>query len=162
MRSLGVLLFNIGLCLCFVLAGMHAASAVMSEPPAQRKLDMTAQTVWTLTPVRVDPSKQTYERLPTPPDPYPVKFRADRSVRVLDNVTFERKGKRYRVSDAPVVARNQVCVEGGKRYACGLRAFKALDNAIRGKYLECRIGTEIDAVATAECRVNGRDLATIL
>lgn len=162
MKPFFTLVFQIGLSLCFVLAGMHAAAAWMREPP-QYRLDMTAQTLWTAKPVRIDRSRQNYERLPAPIDPWPLKFRGDRSVRIIDSATFERQGQRYRLAGAPVVARAEVCKDDqGRRTACGLKAFKALDNALRGKFVECRVDAGDEAVSTTRCRVNGQDLAELL
>ncbi len=155
--------------LAFVLfAGVLAvqvATETLGSPISQNvKLDVSAEGLWTNVPMKVaNAQHQAFERLPVPPDPYPFKFRADGRWRALENNRFSFNGVSYRVADLNPVERGRVCIDTqGRRFACGLNAFKALGNIVRGKFLECRVLASEDAEKTAECVIEGKTLAQIL
>lgn len=128
-----------------------------------RRFDMSAGTIWTAEPVRVDPRRQTYERIPLPPDPFPLKLRANAAFRVLTNNSFSVNGRNFHLAGIERMERNKICTRAdGRRFACGLNAFKALERAVRGRLLECRVVGEDDAGQAVECRIGGRDLHLLL
>lgn len=147
-----------------ILVVQIASETPGSSPSRAVKLDVSAESLWTNAPVRVaNPQNQQFERLPVPPDPYPLKFRADARWRALDNNRFSFNGVSYRIADLAPVERTRVCIDAqGRRFACGLNAFKALGNIVRGKFLECRILPDEDVEKTAECVIEGKTLAQIL
>ncbi|OLP54430.1 hypothetical protein BJF92_03180 [Rhizobium rhizosphaerae] len=181
-KGLAVMVLQVTLAVLFVLFGIQAASALMtSRPPVigsdlnktglgKTGLDTTTESgslLWTTQPTRIDISRQTYERLPArlPPAPPvetdPVRFFANHEVIVIDNASFSWRGTTYRIDGIAPLPRKAVCKDvEGRRNACGLRAFKALDNALRGKSVACRpVGAETTLVS---CRIGQRDLAALL
>lgn len=165
MRAFLALIAQIAFVLFVGILLIQVMTKVSSPETAHRaRLDVTADSLWTSEPVKVaDASHQQFERLPAPPDPYPLKFRADARWRALDSNRFSFNGAIYRVADLLPVERNRVCIDTqGRRFACGLNAFKALGNVVRGKFLECRILPGEDAEKTAECVIEGKPLAQIL
>ncbi len=142
---------------------MQVTTVVLAEPKPHRFLNLHSVTIWTSTPFRVAREQQRYERIPAPPDPFPFKFRADRDFSALNSHQFKYKGEIYTLIGAPVVARNAVCKkEDGKRYACGLSAFRALSNAMRGRFVECRLSNSRTSKQTAICVNNGRPIVDLL
>ncbi|MDR7145291.1 hypothetical protein [Rhizobium sp. BE258] len=152
----GKIAMSIGL----VFIAMGAASAVTERPVKATVLDTQAQPVWTSIPVRVDRSKQTYERIAgrEAVDAYPIKFRAGTMFTIIDGATFEANGVRIVLAGAKPLERRKICEDAGKRTACGTRAFVIMTKALRGKFVDCR------AVADGlfECRSNGRKLSQLL
>lgn len=147
-----------------ILAVQLATESSGSSATRTIKLNVSAESLWTNVPVKVENAQhQQFERLPVPPDPYPLKFRADGRWRALDNNRFSFNGVNYRVMDLSPVERSRICIDAqGRRFACGLNAFKALGNVVRGKFLECRVLPGDDAEKTAECVIDGKSLAQIL
>ncbi|MDH7804036.1 MULTISPECIES: thermonuclease family protein [unclassified Rhizobium] len=163
-RQVLILLFQIVLVVGLGIAGIRIASLVNGEAASTTAgLAANTEMLWTTAPVRVDPRHQNYERIPTPPDPYPLKIYADQRLRVVSNNRFTFKGQEFRLARVEDIDRNRVCAgPDGRRYACGLNAFKALENRLRGKYLECRVLEEGDAARSVECRINGQDVRALL
>lgn len=153
---------KIGLSLGLVFVAMGAASAVSERPVKAVRLDTSSDPVWTSVPVRIDRSKQDYERIAAAEgqgqDPYPIKFRAGAKFKVLDGATFEVNGLRITLAGAKPLSRGQVCLSGVKRTACGTRAFVAMTRALNGRFVDCReVGDSL-----FECRSNGNDLSAML
>ncbi len=145
--------------------GLALVSASYIEPMRHPGLELNDQAVWPSNPIHIDVSRQTYERLPSPSDPFPLKFLADRQFKVLDNGSFALGSSSYRLSGVVPIARNLVCSnETGHKYACGLNAFKALDNAMRKRFVECRIviKTPQSAEVIVACQVEGQDLTRLV
>lgn len=151
---------KIALSIGLVFIAMGAASAVTERPVKATVLDTQAQPVWTSIPVRVDRSKQNYERIASrdPVDAYPLKFRAGTKFIVIDGATFEANGTRIVLAGVKPLARQEVCQSAGKRTACGTRAFVIMTKALRGKFVDCRAVTD----GLFECRSNGRNLSQLL
>jgi len=163
MKTLFLLLSRILASVLLVVAGVYLATAVISEPPPHQFLNMGSEGVWTSLPTRVDPKSSTFDRVLPPPDPFPLKFHAGLNFRVLDSASFQVNGVQYQLVGAPVVARKKICRKAdGKKYACGLNAFKALDNAMRGRLVECATEGTRDNKRLAQCRVNGRNVLALL
>ncbi|CUX45964.1 hypothetical protein [Agrobacterium genomosp. 13] len=163
-RQVAALLFQITLVVSLGVAGIRIASLVNGEAGyATAGLAANTEMLWTTSPVRVDPRRQNYERIPTPPDLYPLKMHADQRLRVVASNRFTFKGQEFRLAGVEEVDRNRVCTgSDGRRYACGLNAFKALENRLRGRYLECRVVEEGAAARSVECRINGQDVRALL
>lgn len=71
-RQVATLLFQIALAVGLGVAGIRIASLVNGEAgSATAGLAANTEMLWTTSPVRVDPSHQNYERIPTPLDLYP-------------------------------------------------------------------------------------------
>lgn len=142
---------------------MQVTTAVFAESQPHRFLNLQSDTIWTSIPFRVAREQQTYERIPTPPDPFPFKFRADSQFRALNSHQFTFKGEVYTLVGAPIVARNAVCRKAdGRKYACGLNAFRALNNVMRGRFLECHLSRDRMSAPSASCVSNGRPIADLL
>lgn len=163
-RQIAILLFQIVLVIGLGIAGMRIASFLNGEDGYETAgLAANTEMLWTTSPVKVDTRHQNYERIPTPPDPYPLKIHADQRLRVVASNRFTFKGQEFRLADVEEIDRNRVCAGAdGRRYACGLNAFKALENRLRGKYLECRVVEEGGAILIVECRIKGQDVRTLL
>jgi endonuclease YncB( thermonuclease family) len=163
-RQVLILLFQIVLVIGLGIAVIRIASLVNGDATgAMAGLAANTEMLWTTSPVRVDSRHQNFERIPTPPDPYPLKIYADQRLRVVSNNRFTFKGQEFRLAGVEDIDRNRVCAgPDGRRYACGLNAFKALENRLRGKYLECYVVEEGGGVLSVECRINGQDLRALL
>lgn len=162
-RQIAILLFQIVLAIGLGISGIRIASLVNGEATsAPGGLAANTELLWTTSPVRVDPRRQNYERIPTPPDLYPMKMHADQRLRVISSSRFTFKGEEFRLAGVEEIERNRVCTgPNGRRYACGLNAFKALQNRLRGRYLECRV-VEASSPSSLECRINGQDVRALL
>ena len=109
-RQIAILLFQIVLAIGLGIAGIRIASLVNGEAtPAPAGLAANTELLWTTSPVRVDPRSQNYERIPTPPDLYPLKMHADQRLRVISSSRFTFKGQEFRLAgvedvDVPAAA----------------------------------------------------------
>lgn len=160
MQGIAAVSGKIAASVCLVLFSMGAASAVTERPVKADALKMDAPLVWSSVPVRVDPSKQYYERIAgqQQTDEYPIKFRAGTKFSIVNGATFEANGMRIAISDAVPFARQQICQSGAFRTACGRRAFVTMTTALNGKFVDCR------AISSDryQCRSNGRELSQLL
>ncbi|MFK3777796.1 thermonuclease family protein [Agrobacterium sp. NPDC089420] len=165
-RQIAILLFQIVLVTGLGIAGIRIASFLNGEDGyATAGLAANTEMLWTTSPVKIDVRRQNYERIPTPPDPYPLKMHADQRLRVIASNRFTFKSQQFRLVGVEDIDRNRVCTGAdGRRYACGLNAFKALENRLRGKYLECRAAGEGggDSVLSVECLIRGQDVRALL
>ncbi len=137
-----------------------------TETPAadSARLQSRSEGLWTQVPVSVDVARQGFERLKAAPQPaqrsvFPLTLLPARGLRVLDNARFLSDGVTYRIADVAIIDRSRICLDPqGKRYACGLKALKALDNAIRGKRLNCRVARALETMTVVDCMVGRQDL----
>lgn len=121
--------------------------------------------LWTDEPIRIDPSKQHYERLPARKVErdsrrwVAVPFR----ITVLDSTSFAAGGKTYQIAGIRPVGRKRLCdaVEGG-RWACGRMAAIFLGNLVRGKRLLCDVAPAGKKIMLSHCTVGTRDIATAI
>ena len=142
---------------------MQLSTTVTAETRPHQFLNMQTDGIWSSVPTRVDQNHQVFERIPTPPDQFPFKFRADRQFHAVNSHQFKYKGTIYTLVGAPVIPRTMVCRKAdGKRYACGLNAFRSLDNVMRGKFVECRINDDKMMSPVVFCINNGRMIAELL
>ncbi|SEK65532.1 hypothetical protein [Xaviernesmea oryzae] len=169
-KDLAAMLVKVALAVLFVLSGIQAASALITmRPPMPLPGGLTegGAALWTAKPTRIDVSQQRYERLPArlpaapPQDDYPIRMVGNGELLVLDNAQFRWRGTTYRLDGIAPLPRKAVCQSSsGKRTACGLHAFKALDNAMRGKAIACKPTGSAPGLVT--CRTGNRDLASLL
>ncbi|KAJ33350.1 hypothetical protein BW45_13095, partial [Agrobacterium tumefaciens] len=105
-RQVAILLFQIALVIGVAIAGMRIASLVNGETAsAPAGLAANTEQLWTTSPVRVDPTRQEYERVPTPPDPFPLKMHADQRLRVISSSRFTFKNEEFRLAGVEEVER---------------------------------------------------------
>ena len=170
MRSLLVLIARIALALVLLSCGFLLLDVFLGErsPAPVAGLSTKTEGLWTQAPVKVDPARQGFERLKAAPPPsasdlFPLKLVLGRGLRIIDNATFLNGDVTYRVANIPIIDRRRICMDAvGKRYACGLKALKALDNAIRGKRLACRKERISAGVTVVDCMVRDRSLSRML
>lgn len=93
---------------------------------------------------RVDPAKQTYERLPSRASAQSASsqesgwFRPIGFFRVLDGTSFHYKGQRYRLAGVAPIPNGRICVrDDGTRWACGLAARNVLSRMIKANGVRC-------------------------
>lgn len=126
--------------------------------------------LWTDKPVRVDRSRQSFDRIadqPSPPaqksDAYPLKLAIEPGLKILDSASFSAKSGRYRIASLQGVAANAVCSDPtGRRWACGLQARLALRKLLVGATLYCRVADETADLTAVECRRYGKDIGESL
>ena len=121
-----------------------------------KRLDGSSAMIWTTEPARVFPERQNFQRIPSPPDPFPLKLRIMNDRFVLSNNSFRVGDTVYRLRDVDAIERSRVCSdEEGRRFSCGLLRFKNFQKAIRRKLMECGVvALEMDA-KVVECQING-------
>ena len=119
--------------------------------------------LWPQHPVRIDRSKQHYERLP--PLQQAIDTRVwvmvpDR-VKVLDSARFSIEGKPYRIAGVHAVELKRVCrdKEAG-RWPCGRIAAIFLGNLVRGKRLLCDVATGEKETVLGRCQSGTRNVAS--
>ncbi|PZU82891.1 MAG: hypothetical protein DI528_18455 [Shinella sp.] len=163
MPALLELLSRLAAAILLVIGGITLASAWADVDTTVHHFDVSSQVVWTQTPVVVDRSSQIYERVAPVADPYPIKLRTAGGLRVIDNTTFQYDGSDFRLAGVVPIERGKICTTGaGQRQACGLRAFKALDNVLRNQRVECRVVGGAASGQEVECVVDGSDLREML
>jgi endonuclease YncB( thermonuclease family) len=163
MQTVLSLLSRIAISLLFVFGGVRLTAAFVDGPPAHEFLNMSSEGLWTSVPTRVDPRSAAFERIAPQVDPFPFKFRAGSAFKVLHSARFQVEGVEYQLIGAPSIARRQTCTNvEGRKYACGLKAFKALDNALRGRLVECAVSGLNGNRKQVQCRVNGQDVRALL
>jgi endonuclease YncB( thermonuclease family) len=124
---------------------------------------------WTDQPTRVDPSAQSFDRLPDAPAPpapvdtFPLRLDATGRYTTFDSVTFARDGTRYRLAHLEPVPSRKICTDReGARWACGVRARAALSSLLSGRGLRCRDVGKGDGATIVECLRSDRDLGEML
>ncbi len=152
--------YGIALAACLAASGPAISQSATSDGP-----------VWTDRPVRIDRDSQNFERIGPAPAAAPAPAEADRftlrftsrsAVTVLDSVTFEAQGIRYRLSGLEPVDANRICRRGtGERWACGLRARASLSGLLRSEGVRCAPAGRVDDVEVVECRRLGRDVGEV-
>ncbi|NGO65126.1 thermonuclease family protein [Rhizobium daejeonense] len=163
MPALLELLSRLAAAIMLVISLVYLASSWTDGSTPSHHLDISSQVVWTQNPVVIDRSIQTYERIAPATDPYPVKLRTANRIRVMDNTTFRYDGTDFRLAGVAPIERDRICMtRSGRRQACGLKAFKALDNVLRNQRVECRVIRGAESGQEVECIVDGSDLRDML
>lgn len=121
---------------------------VVSSAPAE-------DPVWTSKPVRVEPSRRNFERLPTlmlgveGGESISFPLRID----MHDSTSFTANGVNYQIKDLIPVAANRLCqTQAGARWSCGKQASIFVGNLFRGKVLVCKVEPRPDHMALSGCR----------
>ena len=79
--------------------------------------------------------------------------------RVIDGDTLEVAGRRVRLHGRDAPERSQACERGGRRYACGQAAARALAALLAGRAVRCTArGRNRYGRTVAVCRVGGADV----
>jgi endonuclease YncB( thermonuclease family) len=146
-----------------------AGSAALNPATAQTN---SGDPVWSSTPMRVDKTHQSMQRLPAKPAPemaeatadkYPLELKRTLPFRVIDSVSFVHDGKKYRLVDLDAVPVAKTCTkEGGQRWACGLKSRVALAGLLRGKQIRCVPSGEKDGFVLVECVRGDKDIGELL
>lgn len=111
--------------------------------------------IWTSKPVRVDPSKQSFERLPSLTMGLEGGENVSFPLRIdmHDSASFSANGVEYQLKDLKAVAANRLCSsETGARWPCGAQASIFVSNLFRGKTLVCKVDRTADHVMLSGCR----------
>lgn len=144
----------LGLSLLLVLPAAPSARAQQADDP-----------IWTSQPVRVDRSKQRYERLPArvAPRDSRVWVVVPQRIKVLDSRSFSVGDTVYEIGHVRPVKAKRLCqaVEGG-RWACGRMASIFLGNLVRGKRLLCDVRQERKKMTLSRCAIGTRDVASAI
>jgi endonuclease YncB( thermonuclease family) len=142
---------------------------LVAAVPATAQSQTSDEPVWTDRPVRIDRDNQDFERIGPSPEAAAAQAEADRftlhftprsPLTVVDSVTFESLGTRYRLAGLEPVPANRICRnDRGERWACGLRARASLSSLLKSEPVRCAPQGTVDDVEAVECQRLGRDLA---
>jgi endonuclease YncB( thermonuclease family) len=118
--------------------------------------------------VRIDRDNQDFERIGPAPEAAAAQTEADRftlhftprsPLTVVDSVTFEALGTRYRLAGLEPVPSDRICRnDKGERWACGLRARASLSSLLKSEPVRCAPEGKVEDSEIVECRRLGRDL----
>ncbi|NLH82889.1 MAG: hypothetical protein GX458_18895 [Phyllobacteriaceae bacterium] len=131
------------------------ATPIFASPAARRLATLRVEPLDPLA-APTDVEGRWWARL-SPPPPYDA----------IDSTLIDAGYRRYRLVEAVALGRNDVCRRNdGSRFACGLSGRALLQNYLRGKQMVCDpLFVDVDRrrdFVSARCRVDGRDLATLV
>lgn len=132
-------------------------------PP--RAADEDVPPIWSNTPVRVDRSRDTRERIEaTPSRREGPALRVRGNARVGEGATLIVEGKRHRLFGLAPPPSDRVCQDAeGRRWACGQRAFAQLSALIAGQSFGCRfVGAAEDPLPVVDCSGTERSISAML
>lgn len=122
------------------------------------ELAVAEDAIWTNRPVRVDPTKQNFERLPSlvlgleGAETISFPLRID----MHDSASFSANGTEFRLKGLRAVAADRLCrSQTGARWPCGAQASIFVSNLFRGRTLVCRVEPKPDHVQLSGCRTTG-------
>ena len=117
--------------------------------------------VWTDQPMRIDRTRQSYERVPGFKDDHFLKFRVSPAVKVHDGASFSIGGQIYIVAKAIGMRPDKSLCRNdrGAVFACGGQSRAYLRKLITGRYLECKSQTLAQSTRLVDCRLGRDDLA---
>jgi endonuclease YncB( thermonuclease family) len=117
---------------------------------------------WTERPVKVDRSKQTYQRLPSSQQPTDTRIwlSVPDRIRLIDSASFSIGSKVYRIGGIHPVAVTRFCKdpEAG-RWSCGRLAGVLLGNLVRSTRLLCEVAPSASETVLRRCRSGTKDVA---
>jgi endonuclease YncB( thermonuclease family) len=120
------------------------------------------ENLWPQHPVRIDRSKQHYERLPAAQQAIDTRvwINIPARIKVLDSARFSFEGKLYRIANVHPVALKRICRdrEAG-RWPCGRLAGIFLGNLVRGKRLLCDVVAGDKETVLGRCQSGLRNIA---
>lgn len=129
-----------------------------SAPSARSEDDVP----WTQRPMKVDRSKQTYQRLPARQQAVDTRswFSVPDRIRVIDSARFSIDGKVYRIGGVHPVAMGRICRdrEAG-RWSCGRLAGVLLGNLVRNTRLLCNVTPSGTETVLGRCQSRTKDIA---
>ncbi|MDK9697377.1 MAG: thermonuclease family protein [Siculibacillus sp.] len=139
---------------------LFAATAFAAEPEAPRPPAPTPS-IWTTVPTRVDPAKETRERIAPAASAIPDPAVRVTGVRAADAVTLMIDGRRHRLAGLAAADPRRLCTAAdGTRWACGRRAHAALSALVTGRALRCVfIGDPAATDPVVDCRLDERTLS---
>lgn len=111
--------------------------------------------IWTDRPVRIDRSKQDYERLPTLTLGLEGGTNVSFPVRLdmHDSGSFSANGVEYVLRDIKPIADDRICkTQAGARWPCGRQASVFVSNLFRARTVICKVEQLSDKVALSGCR----------
>ena len=118
-------------------------------------------TIWTSKPVRVDPAKQNFERLPRlvlgleGGESITFPFRLDMN----DSASFTADGVTYRLKDLKAIAPDRLCqTDTGARWPCGKQSAIFVANMFRGKTFVCKVERSAQRIELSGCRTTRMDI----
>lgn len=118
--------------------------------------------LWPQHPVRIDRSRQHYERLP--PAQQAIDTRSwvmvpDR-IQILDSGRFSFNGRSYRIAGVRPVDVKRICKDSDVgRWSCGRMAGIFLGNLVRGKRLLCDVAAGDRETVLSRCQSSTKDVA---
>lgn len=119
--------------------------------------------LWPRHPIRIDRSKQHYERLPAlqPAIDTRVWIKVPDRIKVIDSVRFSFEGKLYRIANVHPVEMKRICRDSDAgRWPCGRMAAIFLGNLVRGKRLLCDVAAGEKETVLGRCQSGMRNLAS--
>ena len=143
---------------CLMVSGFVTALGM----PAQA----TDEPIWTTKPVRIDRSKQDYERIPSR-NPEKLKAEQERfllrlpqQISMKDSGTFLARGKKYVLADIRPLSLDKVCTsEIGSHWRCGRSAATFSGKLLRGQLLQCaKASREGNMTHLTECKAGSRNI----
>lgn len=118
--------------------------------------------LWTGHPVKVDRSKQTYQRLPANQQPIDTRIwlSVPDRIRLIDSASFSIGAKVYRIAGIHPVTMSRMCrdVEAG-RWSCGRLAGILLGNLVRSTRLLCEVAPSTSETVLKRCQSRSKDVA---
>lgn len=140
-----------------ILACVHLV--VLSAGSASAEDDV----LWPQHPVRIDRSKQHYERLPALEQNIDARvwLMVPDRIKVLDSAHFSFGGKTYRIAQVRPVGLGRICrdVEAG-RWPCGRMAAILLGNLVRSRRLLCDVVASDKETILSRCQSGTKDVAS--
>ncbi|WP_439631872.1 hypothetical protein [Shinella sp.] len=119
--------------------------------------------IWTDKPVRVDRSKQTYERLAVDHVMTPLRIPVSSRVTVLDSTSFRDGGRLYVLTNAVAVDAKRFCRgQGGAIAVCGQKARIVLRQLVANRTLFCEQDFRVGPATFLTCTSGGKDIAQAL
>jgi endonuclease YncB( thermonuclease family) len=117
--------------------------------------------IWTSKPVRVDPAKQNFERLPR----LVLGLEGGESITfpsrldMNDSASFTAGGVTYRIKDIKAIAPNRLCQsDTGARWPCGKQSAIFAANLFRGKTFVCKVERLAQWIELSGCRTARMDI----
>ncbi|MCO6187239.1 thermonuclease family protein [Rhizobium sp. L1K21] len=123
---------------------------------------------WTTKPVRIDRSKQNYERLP-PPDSTAEKREAEerlfvkrlpQQITMEDSATFRAGGKSYILAGIKPVPADRICAsDTGSRWPCGRAATLFAGRLLSRQLLRCALAVqEGEGIRLSDCEIGQKNV----
>lgn len=118
--------------------------------------------LWPESPIRIDRSRQHYQRLPALQKPVDkrVWITVPSRITILDGARFSFDGKTYRIDRIRPISTTRICHDDdGTRWTCGRAAAVLLGNLVRGKRLLCDLASGDKENVLDRCESGTRDVA---